>query len=108
MVQTKPKNWRAHTVLISTYQRSEVNVVNICLGVLDHSKPTISQEICLVFQPWKYALEARSAKITIVSQRRTTNRLMFRKQARNRNAKKARDIERIKNKLCTCGDYENV
>ena len=43
-------------------------MVNICLGVLDHSTPTIGQEICLVFQTWKYALEARSAKITIVSQ----------------------------------------
>lgn len=64
----KTNNWRAHTLLICTYQRSEVNVVNICLGVLDHSTPTIGQEICLVFQTWKYALEARSAKITIVSQ----------------------------------------
>jgi hypothetical protein len=83
-------------------------VVNICLGVLDHSTPTISQEICLVFQTWKYALEARSAKINNCFSRRTTNCLIFRKQARNRTAKKARDIECIKNKLCTCGDYENV
>jgi hypothetical protein len=37
---------------------------------LESLHATISQEIRLVFQPWKYVLEAMSAKTTLVSQGR--------------------------------------